>query len=454
MLLERRSFLAGSAALAAAGWTPTKAQAAPSTLSSLGIDARQLGVHPGRTDDQTRALQRAIEQAASARVPLVLAPGTYRAGGVRLPSGAHLLGMRSASRLLFGSGNALLSAEGADQVTVEGLVLDGENRPLPEGRGILHLSSGRGVRIVDCEVLASMRSGIVLESIEGEARGNLVSGARGAGLFSRDARGLTISGNTVRGCGNNGILVWRSQAGDDGTMVVGNRIEEIAAEAGGSGQNGNAINVFRAANVLVAQNRIRNVAFTAVRGNAASNLQVLGNNCAQCGEVAIYAEFGFEGALIAQNVVDGAAIGVAVTNFNVGGRLAVVQGNIIRHLSSKRPAGTDPNDGAGIGIGVEADSAVTGNVIEGAPTAGIALGWGRHLRDVAVTGNIVRGAGVGVAVSVSAGAGQAVIADNLLADTRNGAIVGMDLKRPVTGDLAKEGAGRFAQLTISGNRVR
>src|SRR6185437_14140543 len=116
------------------------------------------------------------------------------------------------------------------------------------------------------------------------------------------------------------------------------------------------------------------------------------------------------------NTVDGAAIGIAVTNFNEGGRLAVVQGNMIRNLLPKRPAGTDPNDGAGIGIGVEADAAVTGNVIENASSAGIALGWGQYLRDVSVTGNVVRGAGVGITVSVSPGAGSAVIADNLISD--------------------------------------
>jgi uncharacterized secreted repeat protein (TIGR03808 family) len=97
---------------------------------------------------------------------------------------------------------------------------------------------------------------------------------------------------------------------------------------------------------------------------------------------------------------------------------------------------------------------VTGNVIEDAPTAGIALGWGRHLRDVSVTGNVVRNAGVGISVSVSPGAGAAVIADNLIADAKNGAIVAMDLKRAVSGDLTREGAGRYAQLAISGNRVR
>jgi hypothetical protein len=32
----------------------------------------------------------------------------------------------------------------------------------------------------------------------------------------------------------------------------------------------------------------------------------------------LYAEFGFEGALIANNSVDGAAIGVSVTNFQRG----------------------------------------------------------------------------------------------------------------------------------------
>jgi uncharacterized secreted repeat protein (TIGR03808 family) len=243
------------------------------------------------------------------------------------------------------------------------------------------------------------------------------------------------------------------QAGDDGTVVTGNRID-AAARAGGSGQNGNAINVFRAGNVLVSENRITGAAFTAVRGNAASNLRVIGNACSDCGEVAIYAEFGFEGALIANNTIDGAAIGVSVTNFNQGGRLAVVQGNIIRRLTRQRPPGTDPNDGAGIGIAVEADTVVSGNVIEEATSAGVAVGWGRHMRDVSVTGNVIRLVGVGISVSVSAGAGAAVIADNLIADTRSGAIIGMELKRPVTGDLAKEGAGRFAQLAINGNRVR
>jgi uncharacterized secreted repeat protein (TIGR03808 family) len=200
-------------------------------------------------------------------------------------------------------------------------------------------------------------------------------------------------------------------------------------------------------------NRISGAAFSAIRGNAAANLQMLGNTCTGLGEVALYAEYGFEGAVIANNVVDGAALGVAVTNFREGGRLAVVQGNVIRNLTARRPPGADPHDAAGIGIGVEADSAVTGNVVENAPTAGIMLGWGQYLRDVTVTGNVVRASDVGIAVSVVPGAGSAIIADNLISGARRGAILGMDGRNPVTGELVNDG-GRFAQLAISGNRVR
>jgi len=453
MSLDRRHFLTavGGAAVVTEPFATQRAVAAP--LSILGIDALHFGVRAGSPDDQSRQLQNAIDQAAGARVPLVLGPGVYRAGDLRLPTGAQIVGIRGATRLVLTNGPSLLSATRADSVGLTGLVLDGAGQPLPDGRGIVVFAGGHGVRITDCDIGASTRHGIVFEQVEGEVTGTSIHDVDGTALFSRDARGMVIARNTIRAVGNNGIQVWRNQAGDDGTLITDNRIEGILARSGGSGQNGNGINVFRAANVVVQGNRIRGCAFSAVRGNTASNLQVIGNNVTGSGEVAIYAEFGFEGAVISNNVIDGAALGVVVTNFNNGGRLAVVQGNVIRNLAPKRPAGTDPNDGAGIGIGVEADSSVTGNVIENAPTAGISVGYGHHMRDVTVTGNVVRQVGVGIAVSVAPGAGAAVIADNLIAGAERGAIVGMDWKKQVTGDLAKDST-RFAQLAISGNRVR
>ena len=191
-----------------------------------------------------------------------------------------------------------------------------------------------------------------------------------------------------------------------------------------------------------------------MRANAASNLHVEGNSISNAREVAIYAEFGFEGAIIASNSIESAAIGIAVTNFNEGGRVAVVQGNIVRNLLARRPAGTDPRDGAGIGIAVEADTTVSANVIENAPTAGILLGSGPYLRDIAAISNVVRTCTIGIAVSVAPGAGTALIANNVISDSIRGAVVGMLRSTPVTGDLAKTGSEQYAHVTVSGNRVR
>jgi putative cofactor-binding repeat protein len=117
----------------------------------------------------------------------------------------------------------------------------------------------------------------------------------------------------------------------------------------------------------VTGNRITDCAYSAIRGNSASDIQILGNSCARLGEVALYAEFAFQGTLIANNLVDTAATGISVTNFNEGGRLAVVQGNILRNLFRREQ---EPEDKRGEGIAVEADSSVIGNVIESAPTGG------------------------------------------------------------------------------------
>ena len=453
MGLDRRQLLKISALTTTVPAVTLATPAAAAPMSTLGIDAVLLGVRAGGTIEQTVALQNAIDQTAGARVPLVLGPGEYRAGELKLPTGTQIVGVRGATRLVFEGGPGLIFARGADHVTLSGLILDGKGKPLPEERGLLQLSWGGDIRIIDCEIVNAGRNGIVLEQIEGVISGSTITGAADAGIRSRDARGLVIANNTVRAAGNGGIMVMRSAKGDDGTLVLDNRIEDIAATRGGSGQFGNAIHVLRADNVTVRGNRISRAAFSAVRGNAASNLQIISNSVNEVGDVALYSEFGFEGAVIANNTVMGAALGVAVVNFNEGGRLAVVQGNLIRNLKPKRPAGTAPNDGAGIGITVEADAAVTGNVIENAPDTGIKLGWGQYLRDVSVTGNVVRSAGFGITVSVSTGAGTAVIAGNLIADAARGAIVGMDFAQILPDDLIKD-SSRYAHLSIRGNKVR
>jgi uncharacterized secreted repeat protein (TIGR03808 family) len=454
MTIDRRRLLMLGGAGAAAAVAGPAVAASSFPIGTLGLDAAHFGLRAGSPDDQSAVLQRAIAQAARARRPLAIAPGIYRVSNLRLPDGAQLAGIRGATRLVLGDSTPLLLAANAGHVTLTGLVLDGAWKPLPDRHGLLQFDDARSIRITDCEVMDAGGTAIACRAADGEIAGTRIADSAEAAIHSLDARGLTIARNVIVGAGNNGILVWRTRSGDDATLIADNRIESIANRSGGSGQYGNGINVFRAANVIVRGNRVRNCAFSAVRGNAASNIQIVGNAVSDVREVALYAEFEFEGAVIDGNTVDHAAIGVAVTNFNRGGRLAVVQGNIIRSLLPRRPAGTDPGDGAGIGIAVEADTTVLGNVVEDAPYAGIMLGWGRHLRDVAATGNIVRRTDIGIGVSVAAGAGTAVIANNVIAEFGRGAILGMDRRKIVAGDLIDSGAERYANLTVAGNRTR
>ncbi|HZE53282.1 MAG TPA: TIGR03808 family TAT-translocated repetitive protein [Bradyrhizobium sp.] len=455
MNITRRHLIGASAAGAAGAlaMSPDAARAAELT-SILGRDATQYGVRPGSPDDQTKVLQSAIDEAARAQVPLALPPGVYRTGMLRLQSGSQLVGVRGATRLVFNGGASMFSGEGSNSVGLTNVTLDGGGIPLPTRRGLVHCLGGHDIRITDCEITGSGGNGIWLEQVSGDISGNIITKSATTAIVSFDARGLLVTRNTIQGTNDNGIEILRTAVGDDGTLVADNRIEDIKAGPGGSGQYGNAINAFRAANVIVRGNRIRNCDYSAVRGNSASNIQITGNSISDVREVALYSEFSFEGAVIANNTVDGAALGVSVCNFNEGGRLAVVQGNIIRNLLAKRPIGTAPDDDAGIGIYVEADTTVSGNVIENAPSFGIVAGWGKYLRDVVITGNVIRNALVGVGVSVTPGAGTALVNNNMISQTPRGAVVGLDHARPITSDLSVEGAQRFAQVVLGSNAVR
>jgi uncharacterized secreted repeat protein (TIGR03808 family) len=450
MSLDRRAFFKFSALTTAvpAVTLATPSQAAP--MSMLGIDAVQLGVRAGGTVELTAALQNAIDQAAGARVPLVLGPGDYRTGQLKLPTGAQIVGVRGATRLIFEGGASLISAHGADHVTLAGLTFEGKAKALPDERGLIQISWGGGIRIIDCEVLNSGGHGIVFDDIEGTISNSVIASAAQTGIVSRNGRGVSIGNNQVRAC-RGGICILRRSKGEDGTQVADNRIEDIVRGVGI--ESGYGILVAQAANVSVRGNRVRRVAGAGVMGRGASGLQITGNVVEEAGETALHAESDFEGVVIANNTLASSAAGISVVGFDKGGRLAVIEGNLIRNLKAARGSEQGIGPGAGIGINVEADATVSGNVIENAPHTGIKLGWAHYLRDVSVTGNVVRNVGYGITASITSGAGQAVIAANMVAEARRGAIVGMDFAEAIPDDLQKNPT-RYAHLTVRGNKVR
>lgn len=421
---------------------------APSRLAAQGAASLQ----PDSERNQTRALQAMIDNAATKRAPVILPPGAYRAAGLNLPPHTHLIGVRGATKLLF-SGNApsLLEMNGEGRVTLSGIVLDGAGQALPKRRGLLHAQGATDLVISECEFSSCNGSALWLERCKGQIRNNSFRDISDSAIVSFDAQGLLIAQNTIAQIGDNGIEILRQAPGDDGSQVIDNRIHAVRARQGGSGQHGNGIVVHRAGGVIVRGNTIRDCDYSAIRGNSAANIQILGNNIANTREVAIYSEFSFEGAIIADNVIDVAAIGISVCNFNEGGRLAIVRGNLVRNLLDRRPEGSADGQG-GIGIYVEADTIVSGNLIEKASLAGLMVGWGKYARDALLAGNLLRECGIGIAVTANPQAGAIRLSGNLIAKAARGAIIGMDHARPVTGDLTAPGAAGLPHLALEGNQ--
>lgn len=456
-MLKRRGFLSGLAGpglLLAISPRPLCAASPTDPPAELrgSIDAAEAGVVPGAADNQSRRMQALIDEAARRGLEVFLPSGNYNVSNLNLPDGTRLTGVPGATRLSYGGDGHLISANDAARIGISNISLDGANRWLGDYTQALVSFRGVGeVRIDNCEIAGSRKHGLQLERSGGRIERSRITGAAQAGIMSHEGVALTITGNHISDCGNGGILVHRWTKGEDAGMISGNRIARISAKEGGTGQYGNGINLFRADNAIVAGNHISDCAFSAIRANSASNVQISGNQCLRSGETAIYAEFAFEGALVANNLVDGAANGILIVNFDEGGRLSTVTGNIVRNLSLTGPY---VHDGAGFGFGIaaEADTVISGNVIENAPKWGLMLGWGPYLRNVVASGNVIRQSPVGIAVTVVENAGQALISGNLIDGATDGAIVGFRWNDKATGDLIG-GNDSHRHLTIEGNRA-
>jgi uncharacterized secreted repeat protein (TIGR03808 family) len=397
-------------------------------------------------------LTRALAKAEGEGRPLFLPPGRYEVAAIELPRHAHLIGVPGQSRLVFRGGSFMLRARHAATLRMTGLALDGGGRPLA-APGLLDADDVADLVLDDCAILASGAAALVARASAGRVERSLISGARTVGIDVEQSRGgMTVRDNVVTECGDTGILVARDRKGADGSIVSGNRVRAIRAQSGGSGQNGNGINLDKANGVVVSDNSVEDCAFSAIRCFSSDAVIVTGNIAAGSGEVALYVEFAFEGAIVANNLIDGGTGGISFANFaEHGGRLGACSGNVVRRIRAG-PRYPDGNPQIGVGIAAEADVALSGNLIEDA-VWGLQLGWGPHLRDVSATGNVIRRTRIGIAVSVVEGAGPAVIAHNLISSAAQGAILGTRWEEAATGELAHGDANGFPHLTVTGNRV-
>ena len=390
---------------------------------------------PNGSHDQSSALKIALEVAKSLGTPLFIPAGRYLISEVELPSNVKIVGVPGNSIFTSAPHEVSLFARDQIHITLEGLVFDGRAiGEKSEEFDALRFEFCSFLSINNCEIRNYSGNGIHVEGSSGRVQDCFVHEVGQTAIWGQNNTNFLISGNRISDCHNGGIRVMRYENGRDGTIVTDNQISGIGSDWG-DGQNGNGINIFLADEVVVANNVITDCALSAIRANSTNNTIIQGNQCTNSREVAIFSEFAFSGSIISGNLIDGAATGISITNFDDGGRLAICSNNIVRNILPFSPTNPDTTP---IGIFAEADTAVTGNLIENVPGVGIGVGWGAFLRNVLVSNNIVRQIKYGIAVSVVEGAGRAKINDNMIIDASESGIVGAEWDKVVALDLVQE----------------
>ncbi|KQT49720.1 hypothetical protein ASG47_05250 [Devosia sp. Leaf420] len=420
--ISRRHAVLGLSALAAAASAPVQAQTAD--LVSDG------------DSDQTAALQAAIDSAVG---KLTLPAGRFRVGQINLKSNFTLEGVPGATWLVASGGPALVISNQQSTI-VRDIGFTGNSGTDP----LFGIETGTDITVERCHFTDGSNIALGMHASAVRVRDCVFLNHADCAIHSLESTGSLISGNHIDGCGNAGIRIWRDTKGVDGSIVTNNRIANIDWKAGGNGQNGNGINVYLADEVIVSDNHISDCAFTAVRLNTTKNTVVSGNQCRTCGEVAIFSEFGFSGSIIAENLIDGAATGISITNLDSEGHLATCANNIVRNISPKSEVNPDT---VPVGIYVEAEVSVTGNVVENVPGVAIAAGFGRFMRSIVIANNVVYASDVGIGVTVADDPGPVLIADNMIYEPKVGEIVGLEWTKITEPDL-RAAADKYPHVTI------
>lgn len=434
-------------------------------------------------------MQTAVNLASSNGLPLIARPGVYAFGNVSISSPISFRGVQGEVTFQMTSGATGILYLGAfGWAELEGIIFDGNNNAFSSDpnipvQGLINmrrdsssLMSKATFRL--CTFQNSTICGLSTNQVRVQIENCYFSSCASysAGIYASDEvtilnsrfenqdvavhciTGATtnakICGNIILRCRRNGIAFEPSGAAqiDQNIIVAGNIIAKLASsdtwavsrtDTTTTGGEGNGILAYLCTNVVISNNEISDCQFSAIRCNASTTITISGNICQRSGETSLYVESSssiseYE-ATISGNVIDGGGAGIAVVNFNNGGRFSTITGNLVQNISSKTitySAGSYAT--TGVGIYVEGDATVSNNTIWTA-YFGLALGTTSYSSDLNASGNIVRSTTLGIGVSTS-NPKNTLITGNLIAGYSSGAIMGFTYNGSSSPPVAASGS--------------
>jgi hypothetical protein len=252
--LARNTLLGGAACM----FGTTLLQAEESSGGKGFTDVRQFGAKGDAKNDDTKAIQKAIDAVAPDQGAVFLPPGVYLCSEIQMRPDTALVGIPAWNyrgpggtvlRLIDGNPKCLVNLTGAWGATVEGLALDGGN--LGENVHGIFLNKGSygdredAFRLERCQVIRfsgdgvnltrawcfSIRhsmlafnqgDGLNLRGWDGFLLDNWFSGNRKAGFGAREENAsVTLTGNRIEWNGQENIVI----AGGDGYQITGNFLD-------------------------------------------------------------------------------------------------------------------------------------------------------------------------------------------------------------------------------------
>jgi uncharacterized secreted repeat protein (TIGR03808 family) len=389
---------------------------------------------PAIADDQTRILQARIDAAQAGNGELALEAGVYPVASLNVTAPIVITGMPGKTILQGLTSGPILSVNTTTNVTISGVVFDSTAIAPTTTENLettyqLLAYQCTDILVEKCIFRNAKTSGAGFDACTGRVLGNqfhevgqiaLRVGRFFGGYTPDKSRGMEISGNHLHDLGNGGIYVFHNgeTSDEDGTIVTNNHIETVASGSG-NGQYGNAIDVYNANNVIVANNRIAGCDYSGVRVVSSKHCQVIGNNISRTADCAIFVEFAFESVVVSNNVVEDVNLGIQLSGGgNVQGYVAVCANNIVRNVNR---VGTNPQ--ASNFIGIDIASVATnciGNVVEnvGANEHGPGIGilvidWSAsHFHQV--QSNIIKDAACGIGLVLGEGAAKVNVSGNTI----------------------------------------
>lgn len=308
----------------------------------------EFGVRADGTD-QTAALTRALQAAATAGKTLVIPPGTYNVRQVLLPANTRMRGFGPGSvlRRVGGGGGTVLSITGSNvhiaDLKVDGNVAGGGTT----GTGAIDSSGNSDVTIEGCEIIDAVAAGI-----------RCTNGSR-----------LTFRNNRILRPTHFGIRVQCTVGSDQSDVVAtGNYIDRSSLPADTASLHGMLIRGSDDAVTRILRRVV--VADNIVRQPLLSTLGI-------CIEVWAYE------ASITGNVCHGGFMGISTAN----GKTVSIAGNTCAENES---IGIEVISALG-GFGKANRATCTGNTVDGAGvcSTGIALSGAEGNDEISVVGNTV-----------------------------------------------------------------